>query len=414
MLRNGTVLKKRYQIIETIDHSDNANTYLAKDLHEDALCAVKAIETVSGTEEPDFTDSTVRIAEKLREDDHPAFPHIIDVFEQKQTLYLVREYIEGQTLEQLVREEGPQPEQKVLGWALQLCDAISYLHNFPSPIIYRELNPSRIILKPDGDLVIINYDPGQQRSQKGNIAATEKNGFMAPEQYFGQFTEGSDIYSLGATLRFVLTGIDPDENPDASYDEAYAQRRISKKMISIIDRCTAYFTNERFLRCEELRSALTDKHALLNEEQIEKRHFAVRVVLGVLIGVLLIGAIVGAFFLFKNNTTKAVATPDETHVQLTTVPNVVGKTIEDAQKKLDLSGLICDRRDVYNNTVPAGVVYAQKPQANTTLEKDTVIIVAVSLGPQPATEPPPPPTEEETQAAAPADNDYVSYNYSDD
>lgn len=100
---------------------------------------------------------------------NPHLPGIADVIEQGDSLLIVMDYVEGRSLEALLQESGAQPVESVLAWAIQLCQVLTYLHSQSPPVIYRDLKPSNVMLKPDGKIVLIDlgaareYKPGTRR-----------------------------------------------------------------------------------------------------------------------------------------------------------------------------------------------------------------------------------------------------------
>ena len=118
MAEIGAVINKAYRITERIDRSATSNFYLAEDVKTGKRCAVKEIRKTDDKANQLYISGLIQEAKSIKENSSPAFPRIIDVCEEKDAIYIVREYIEGKTLEELVQKEGPQPEDKVMGWAL--------------------------------------------------------------------------------------------------------------------------------------------------------------------------------------------------------------------------------------------------------------------------------------------------------
>jgi ankyrin repeat protein len=148
---------------------------------------------------------------------HPALPRISDFFSQgEERWYLAMDYIEGETLEAIAQRRGPVPEAEVLDWARQLCEVLDYLHNQEPPVIFRDLKPANIMLTPKGEIKLIDFGIARHfKSEQGRDTTVYGSiGFSAPEQYGeGQTDPRSDIYGLGATLHYLLTGVDPGKKP---------------------------------------------------------------------------------------------------------------------------------------------------------------------------------------------------------
>jgi tetratricopeptide (TPR) repeat protein len=149
---------------------------------------------------------------------HPNLPRIYDHFTENDRSYLVMDFIEGQTLEEYLAKVGgkPLPIDQVMKWAEQLCDVLNYLHSHQPPIVFRDLKPANVMISDNGHIYLIDFGiarifkPGKQH----DTVALGSPGYAAPEQYGkAQSTPRSDIYSLGALLHCLLTGVDPSEQP---------------------------------------------------------------------------------------------------------------------------------------------------------------------------------------------------------
>lgn len=158
-------------------------------------------------------DSFTREAQFLAGLRHRSLPTIVDVFSHSDRQYLVMEFIEGQTLAQKVEAEGIPSDSVALSWALELAQVLDYLHRQDRPIIFRDLKPENIMVNEEGHIKVIDFglarhfEPGKRRDTQ----ASGTVGYAPPEQWedSGQSDPRSDLYSLAATLFFVLTGRPP-------------------------------------------------------------------------------------------------------------------------------------------------------------------------------------------------------------
>lgn len=160
----------------------------------------------------------------LKQLNHKYLPSITDVIDDEDTFLIVMDYIEGKSLNKVLKESMEQTGlpigiEDVLSWGIQLCDALNYLHTREQPIVYRDLKPSNIMLRPNGEISQL-IDFGTAREFKiENIEDTTSlgtPGYAAPEQYGSQNHKGkarpqSDIYCLGATLHHLINGWNPAE-----------------------------------------------------------------------------------------------------------------------------------------------------------------------------------------------------------
>jgi len=192
---------------------------------------------------------------------HPATPQIYDYFTEGERSYLVLEFIGGKDLGARVAEtEGFFPEALVVDWATQLCDVLTFLHNHkPRPIIFRDLNPSNIMLDPHGRIRLVDFGIAKlfQSGEKGTTIGTE--GYTPPEQYRGVAEPRGDVYALGATMHHLLSKQDPRLEPPFSFKERPIHQTnptVSRELVSVIEKSLEYDINERWGSAEEFRRAL--------------------------------------------------------------------------------------------------------------------------------------------------------------
>ncbi len=254
MTEIGTVVDGKYEILKEIGRGGMSVVYLAMDKRLNKQWAVKEIRKKgSGKNDEIIVNSLLAEANMMKKLDHPALPRIVDIVDNGITIYVVMDYIEGESLDKILNEYGAQPEELVIGWAKQLCDALSYLHSQKPPIIYRDMKPANVMLKPEGNIKIIDFGIAREYKEQ-NLADTTvlgTKGYAPPEQYSGQTDPRSDIFALGMTMHHLLTGIDPRNG------EAYASVRqwnpeLSEGIEIIIDRCVEPAAEKRYQNCENL------------------------------------------------------------------------------------------------------------------------------------------------------------------
>ncbi|MDQ7821388.1 MAG: serine/threonine-protein kinase [Candidatus Eremiobacteraeota bacterium] len=216
MLKHGDVVNQRYRVARTIGGGSYGTVYMVEDLNEPGKAwAMKEVVEASLPEEEraDAREMFSREAAILQKLDHPGLPAMTDFFSQGDCHYLVMEYIEGDTLETLLKIHGkPFTSDEVQKWAVQLAAILDYLHGQkPDAIIFRDLKPSNIMESSDGWVRLVDFGiarffvPGKVK----DTFLMGTPGFSPPEQYgSGQSDERADIYSLGATLYYLLTGDD--------------------------------------------------------------------------------------------------------------------------------------------------------------------------------------------------------------
>jgi serine/threonine protein kinase len=152
----------------------------------------------------------LREAEILRKLDHDGIVKVYDHYASGDGKYfLVMDYVPGRNLELIINTNGPLNNDLVVRIGIQCAEVLEYLHAQEEPIIYRDLKPSNLMLTPDGRVVFIDFGIARQFMPKEVATRVVTAGYSPPEQYFGRQDTRSDIYSLGATLSHLLTGVRP-------------------------------------------------------------------------------------------------------------------------------------------------------------------------------------------------------------
>jgi eukaryotic-like serine/threonine-protein kinase len=221
----GAVLRERYEIIDLVGQGGMGAVYKANDQRlRGRVCAVKEVlpELASpGGVEDQAQSQFYREASVLARLDHPNLPKVSDYFEQDGRQYLVMDFVPGSDLRQVVEEARRKdtfvPEDDVLAWALQLCDALTYLHTQDPPVLHRDIKPSNIKLTPRGVVKLVDFGLVKllQPDENRTVTVVQGRGTVAYtplEQYGGDTGHTdirSDVYSLGATLYHLLTGQPP-------------------------------------------------------------------------------------------------------------------------------------------------------------------------------------------------------------
>ncbi|MBC6935708.1 MAG: protein kinase [Chloroflexi bacterium] len=264
-LQANIVLMKRYKILGVVGGGGMGTVYQARDLNFPDVRKIVAVkEMINPNTDPALHNSTLKTFQReaniLATLNHPAIPKIFDFFDQNDRVYLVMEYINGNDLEALLTKTKELPIEKIIDWAIELCDVISYLHTQPKPIVFRDLKPSNIMVDSFGKIRLIDFGIAKifdSGVKKHTMIGTE--GYCAPEQYRGDVTILSDIYSLGATLHHVLTRQDPRLAPPFSFPERPISQHNPKApdaLVAIVEKALAFEPANRFQSCAEMKSEL--------------------------------------------------------------------------------------------------------------------------------------------------------------
>jgi serine/threonine protein kinase len=219
MLGEEQVLHHRYHIQRQLGHNPGRRTLLAQDLHTQELVVLKIL-----TFNSDFRWEDLKLfereAETLKSLSHPAIPRYLDSFEldlpECQGFVLVQSYIEATPLQEWIKRGRTFSEDEVKQIAKALLNVLSYLHERNPPVIHRDIKPSNILLKGDrsahqvGDLYLVDFGSVQTAVREtGTMTIVGTYGYMPPEQFSGRAFPASDLYSLGATLIYLVTGRHP-------------------------------------------------------------------------------------------------------------------------------------------------------------------------------------------------------------
>ncbi|HEY9785302.1 MAG TPA: serine/threonine-protein kinase [Candidatus Obscuribacterales bacterium] len=201
----------RIKVLNQLSFGGLSAVYLCQ-RHNRDLVVLKEAVVPTGTDdeiEKKAKELFEREASILMKLDHPAIARVVDYFVDRGRHYLMIEYHSGQDLSQLVHQHGPQNEERVLRWALAVLDILSYLHGEEPPVIHRDVTPDNLVLKNDGSLVLIDFGAANEFLGTATGTLVGKQSFIAPEQFRGKASTKSDLYALGCTLHFLVTGKEP-------------------------------------------------------------------------------------------------------------------------------------------------------------------------------------------------------------
>jgi len=213
------MLDNQYKVLSYLGKGNMGSVYLVERKTDGKELVVKKLifSSETGLEEKDVKEIFSREVEFLSRFDHPGLPRVYGTFREAGEDYLVLEYIEGYTLEDIMEEnEIPIPVNKALKWTIEIAKILDYLHNsFEAPIVYKDLKPSNIIITPEGSPRLIDFGTSRfyNPDKDSDTHRLGTPGYAAPEQYREQSTAQSDVFSLGVILFQMLTGYDPTAAP---------------------------------------------------------------------------------------------------------------------------------------------------------------------------------------------------------
>ncbi|MDD6195002.1 MAG: serine/threonine-protein kinase [Lachnospiraceae bacterium] len=189
------------------------------------------------------------VYEYLRNSNNPHIPKIYECVEDHGTLIIIEDYIQGDSLQEIITVQGALPKNLAIQYMITVCDVLEELHSLPEPVIHRDLKPENIIIQDGGYLRLIDFNTAKKydanRESDTVIIGTRK--YAAPEQYgFQQSDARTDIYAIGVMLNYMLVGMYPEIN---TYNE-------DKRLEKIITKCVAFDPENRFQTVMDLRAAL--------------------------------------------------------------------------------------------------------------------------------------------------------------
>lgn len=273
MLEIGSLVDGKYKILNKVGQGGMSVVYLAMNEKANKQWAVKEVRKDGVRDFEVVKQGLVAETDILKKLNHPNLPSIIDVIDTDESFIIIMDYIQGNSLNKALEEYGAQPQENVITWAKQLCDVLNYLHTRTPSIIYRDMKPANVMLKPDGNVTLIDFGTAREYKEK-NLADTTclgTVGYAAPEQFggMGQTDARTDIYCLGATLYHLVTGMNPCEPPYEIKPIREINPSLSAGLEKIILKCTQRDPNDRYQSAAELMFAL--EHYKEDDDDFKKK-----------------------------------------------------------------------------------------------------------------------------------------------
>ena len=280
------ILNKRYQIQKELGRQTGRRTFLTEDLQTQEKVVIKLL--LLG-EDFDWQDLKLfeREAETLKTLNHLNIPRYLDYFELdndgEKGFGLVQTYVEGKTLEQHLKSGRTFSENEVKELAISLLEILSYLHQHEPPVIHRDIKPSNILLtnrsgNSPGQVYLVDFGSVQTiaATNGGTITVVGTYGYMPPEQFGGRCVAASDLYSLGATLIFLITGLHPTELPQKDLQIQFRQTaNFSEEFADWLEWMTEPSLSQRYKSTDEAINALNNpvprkKDIALSSQKLSK------------------------------------------------------------------------------------------------------------------------------------------------
>ncbi len=282
MLEIGSYVDGKYKVLNKIGQGGMSVVYLAMNEKANKQWAIKEVRKDGIQNFEAVKQGLVGEIELLKKLRHPNLPSIVDVIDDDDSFLIVMDYIQGNPLNKALEEFGAQPQEHVVEWAKQLCDVLGYLHSRKPAIIYRDMKPANIMLKPEGAITLIDFGTAREFKEK-NLADTTclgTQGYAAPEQFGGrgQTDARTDIYCLGATIYHLVTGWDPCFPPYEIKPIREINPALSGGLEKIILKCTQRNPDDRYQSTAELMYDLNNYTRIDYETEKKQKNKFIRFV----------------------------------------------------------------------------------------------------------------------------------------
>ena len=296
------ILNERYEILKVIHASGMSNVYLVMDSNLNKQWCLKEIrKSEAGRDQIEY-ESLIQEASIMKGLNHPNIPRITTIEEDGDSIFIIMDYIDGISLKTYILKNGRVSQDVAVRWMIQISQVISYLHNKRNPIFYRDMKPDNVMIRGNGDISLIDFGISVVIKEDGQVIEKPlgTQGYAAPEQSKkGMLCDlRSDIYAMGKTMYYMLTGINPAQLPKGTNlrDVRELVPTISTGVDRIVNKCIQLDPYKRYQSCEELLYDLQN-YGIYDEKYIKKVKFKVGFSLGCL-GVSL--ALVGLSFIPLN------------------------------------------------------------------------------------------------------------------
>lgn len=261
--QTGDIVQERYRIANVLGQGGLGITYAAEDLQTGDRVALKAL-SLRRMNEWKILELFEREAKVLAQLDHPAIPHYLDYFQidrqNDRDFYIVQQLVEGRSLAQEIANGWHGTEADIKQIAEQVLDVLIYLHELKPPVVHRDIKPQNLILQPNGKIALVDFGAVQdtyRNTQIGGSTIVGTYGYMPPEQFRGKAVPATDLYALGATILFLLTGRSPADLPEVRFKIDFRGAvDISPHFANWLDKTIEPAIEDRFSSARQALSAL--------------------------------------------------------------------------------------------------------------------------------------------------------------
>lgn len=258
-------MQEHWTVYECLKESEDSSTFLVKETATGILCVLKW----GRNRQAEFLRNEMEIMEKMADRKLSGIPKTYRIFEENGEVYLVREYIEGMSLAQMVLQKGGISEAEICRISRKICQTAEQFQNPDEPMIHRDIKPENIVVTPGGEVVFIDF--GTMRSYKKDGSrdtfVVGTRGTAAPEQYgYTQTDQRTDVYAIGQTMLYMVS---------ESYEmNQLSECTVSRRMKKIIEKACSFEPDKRYGDAAQLRRAV-EKCQANNRKKVYKKAGAV-------------------------------------------------------------------------------------------------------------------------------------------
>jgi len=266
---SGDLIEGKYRVKHLLGEGGMSRVYLVEDVHTFHRWAMKVTKPPGelGSTSQEAYNKFLKEISILTTIKHPNLPALEDYFASGDHYVIIEEYIEGESLGAFMERKLP-GEPEVVRWALTLCSVLDLLHR--NGIVFRDLKPANIMRRPDGEVKLIDFDIARHYKE-GKLQDTMllgTPGYAAPETYGkAQSDERSDIFSLGATIHHLMSGMDPQDDPFHFQPLGQLRMGVNPALQAIVDTCLKMKPSERYQTIEDVALALEGLRNMKNTTQ---------------------------------------------------------------------------------------------------------------------------------------------------
>lgn len=258
-LTDGLVLDGKYKVVGRLGSGGQGTAYLALvddgQTHHEVVLKEYVLPVHKGTAIMEVTlDKLKKEVELLQRLDHPSIVKCLGYFVEDYRGYVILEYIDGESLKEMVTTLGPLTEEQVVEIGIKCCDILDYLHSCDPPIIHRDITPDNILRELSGEIKLVDFNVAHQLEGNATATVVGKHCYLPPEQFRGKPVPASDLYALGGTMHYLLTGCDPE--PITASRPRSIRGALSPAIDEVIAKATCPKLAGRYETAEEMRKEL--------------------------------------------------------------------------------------------------------------------------------------------------------------